>query len=505
MGILSRLVARRADRFMRSLETGRYTDDLAKGDRLAYAREHWPEDQYPTLYKDIPDDIRRPLVWDGRLLDGDDAGWLMWRHLSPEIVREALIGSGEKAIRFASILTAIMLVCWVQVLLPFRLNLGLATELFTSSMPLFAKILALGSYVATSLAMGYALAFVYRLAGGGNPLARARCFKAAFLVVYLVSWVGTSALQTVVMSAGVPSDLLGLSPSSALLTMQQAGNSVLERSGVPYPAWAEEVGDWTPVAWYYVAVFLSYVARVPGLIGALLAAVILFAASSYALWSFGFWRTLRTWTHETGAPYAVPTRDALLFWKSKADGRRDTEYRAYARQVEDAAGRLATSPLIPVGTATGVLRARGDMKAPVRGQLVAYDGESIRNHTLVLGDTGSGKTRDVLRPLFKRIMSAAWGDTHKIGAYVTDGKGTLWRDLLPLVADRSDVIVIGTGEGHYGVDLLAGMSPLEVASTFKSVGGQVGGSSGKDEFWTESASLLIMHAATIAAILEGRD
>jgi hypothetical protein len=211
---------------------------------------------------------------------------------------------------------------------------------------------------------------------------------------------------------------------------------------------------------------------------------------------------LAAWWQEASSALATPTRDSGVVYKHRADIRQ-AEYQAYTRQAENASVRLASQPIIAVGTATGVFRARGDMEAPAIGQLVALDGETIRQHTLALGETGSGKTRLVMRPMFGRVMGADWGDDHRIGAYVTDGKGTLYKSLMdsPAIADRNDVIVVGTGDGMAGVDLLRGMSPLEVSSTLKAVSGQVMGAS-KDAFWPEMASLLMLHAATIAQVLD---
>lgn len=357
------------------------------------ARFMWPESQWPTLYKDIPEDIRRPVVWDGRLLGGQSVTWLAWRHFSAELLSDLAERSGFAARR--------------------------------ASFILFAGMIA------------------------------------------LIVW------------------------------------SLWDQNGGTYPMWAEQTGAFMPIAAYYVRETLAILANaLNSVVYAALAALLAFPA----FWVFGFWRALKAWWQEASDPLTVPTRDALLIWKSRADIR-PAEYRAYCRQVEDASTRLADMPLIAVGKATGTLRARGDMEAPNAGQMVAFDGESIRQHVLILGGTGVGKTRLAVRPLFERIMAADWGvdqDTgiaHKTGAYVTDGKGTLWSDVRKKVSHRDDVLIVGTGIDHHGVDLLAGMTPLEVATTFKAVSGQVAGKPA-DDFWPESASGRLMHAAAIALVLD---
>lgn len=365
-----------------------HRDPLVAGDRLAAAKVMWPEGQWPTLYRDIPADIRRPVVWDGRLYGGTSVTWLAWRHFSPALLVELAERSGYAARR--------------------------------ASLIMFAGMIA--------------------------------------LIVY---------------------------------SMWSYGG------GVEYPAWAERIGATMPIVTYYIRETLSILASATNsVVYAALAALLAFPA----FWVFGFWRSLKAWWHTASEPLTTPTRDALLIWKSRADIR-PAEYRAYCRQVEDASTRLAGMPLIAVGKATGTLRARGDMESPTAGQTVAFDGESIRQHVLILGGTGVGKTRLAVRPLFERIMGADWGQGHRTGAYVTDGKGTLWRDVLPALEGRDDVAIVGTGPGHFGVDLLAGMTPLEVASTFKAVSGQVAGRP-SDDFWPESASGRLMHAAAIALVIE---
>ncbi len=371
----------------------RHKDPLLRGDLPAYAAAEYPPEDYPTAWTDIPADLRRPLVWDGRLLNGRHVAELAKVHMTDEVVTEAVARSGIRA---------------------FWLAIGAA---------LFVAVLLYG-----------------------------RQF-------FAMLWHG-----------------IGLTP---------------------YPTWAAEAGVWLPIVSWYALVTIERAWLLGGLILQFgLALALLFPA----MWFFGFGAAMTRFWNRVSAPLRRPTRDALMLWKANLPTRA-LQYRAYCREVEQATGRLADQPFIPVGTATGTVRSRGDMEAPTGGQIVGFDGESIRQHSLVLGGTGSGKTRLVIRPLFDRIMSAAWGAGHRIGAYVTDGKGTLWRDLMPFVADRKDVAILGTGADHAGVDLVKGMSPLEVATTFKAVSGQVAGKP-SDDFWPESASLLLMHAAIVARALD---
>ncbi|ANL74261.1 type IV secretion system DNA-binding domain-containing protein (plasmid) [Rhizobium phaseoli] len=267
-------------------------------------------------------------------------------------------------------------------------------------------------------------------------------------------------------------------------------------SHTPFPDWAWDNGAILPVmAWCLLTVLerLAFIFNIAIVSGLGLIAFPLF-------WFFAFAAAMNSAWQSASANYRVATRDSEVFFKSNFLSRQN-QYKAYCREVENACHRLKDQPIIPVGEATGLIRGRGDMEAPDRGTIVSYDGESIRQHTLILGGTGSGKTRLVIRPLFRRIMEANWGASHKIGAYVTDGKGTLWRDLKPVVSERKDIAILGTHPDHSGLDLCQGMTPLEISTTFKAVSGQIQGAS-KDDFWPESASLLLMHSAALARALE---
>jgi hypothetical protein len=358
---------------------------LLRGDVLAYAEQSFPRDRFPTMWKRIPADLRRSVLWDGRLLNGAYPAELAKKWMTDEVVAEIAVKSAIRAMKFTVILTVL-----------------------------------------------FALIGILPKAGFG-----------------------------------------GVGPS--------------------YPQWAADAGVWLPIIGYYIAATIEqFGGMIVGLLTAATPPLLLFPI----LWLSGFSAGMRGVWEQASEPYRDPTRDTALFWKSNA-ATREMQYLAYCREVEQATTRLADQPVIPVGKASGMIRARGDNEAPSRGQIVGFDGESIRQHLLVLGGTGSGKTRLIMRPLFRRLMNAAWGEGHKIGAYVTDGKGTLWRDLQKAVAHREDVRILGTDAGQFGIDLVQGMSPLEVSTTFKAVSGQVAGKP-SDDFWPESASLLLMHAATIA-------
>lgn len=266
-----------------------------------------------------------------------------------------------------------------------------------------------------------------------------------------------------------------------------------------YPAWAAESGVWLPVAAWYV---LTVTERVGGLLGAvsvstamLLPLLLLFPV----MWWWGFLALCERMWRKYSIPYRMPTADTQHFWKERVADR-IKDYDAYKGMVAEAL-RIADKPLIPVGRATGLTDARGDNFAPLQDQIVCFDGDSLGQHVLILGRTGAQKTRLAFTPLFKWVVSDIWG-SHKKGAYVTDGKATLWRELMPHVAHRKDVKVIGVEPGQHGIDLIRGMSPTEVSAMFEAVDGQGSAKSSEGDFWSVSASDAILKAAQVAYVLD---
>ncbi|MGO7821163.1 type IV secretory system conjugative DNA transfer family protein [Rhizobium ruizarguesonis] len=218
---------------------------------------------------------------------------------------------------------------------------------------------------------------------------------------------------------------------------------------------------------------------------------------------FAFLEGMKTLWNSVSYNMRRPTMDALV---ADFNGtRRDEQYEAYNDLVADTADRLGEYPVIPLGVSTGAMAAAGVAGAPSKGTLLSIDGHSVMRHMIVFGRTGTGKTRLVLQPLFRRlVIDAVWPEGHKAGAYVTDGKGVLWQELLAFCGRRrSEVKIIGTEEGHYGVDLVAGMSPPQIAEALLAVGAQMGGSgSGKDKFWVDKAVAIIKRTAWIALAID---
>lgn len=266
-----------------------------------------------------------------------------------------------------------------------------------------------------------------------------------------------------------------------------------------YPTWATARHLILPqMGWYVDAVITTVLSAGWVLAIGLVGSIILTPAFGF----FTFWNAVRAHFAKASSALATPTRDSLVVYKHRADIR-ETEQRAYAEQVNLALAN-PNVPVIPVGEATGMAFARGSSRSLLKGSVMSVDGYSIRQHVLAFGGTGEGKTELFLKPMTRRVLSANWQEGMTMGAYITDGKGVLYKDIItiPEIQSRaSEIKVLGTEPGHYGVNIVEGMTPLQTSTMFTTVNRQVFGE-GADKFWTEQASIAFYHGAVIGDALE---
>lgn len=366
---------------------------LLNGD-LVTAGERWfPREQHPSMWLKIPQDMKRSLLWHGKLIDGSSPAYLCQDKMTDPVAAYILAQAMKKAFKYTTIL---------------------ASGVAALSLPVF----------------GYALdtlpAFPTWAIDSGSYFAA-------------VTWIASAAASmawtfaSVVISNGWPLALL-------------------------FPVFA----------WY------------------------------------AFWDGLQTFWDSVSNDMRRPTLDALAFWDHQAQ-RRGEEYTAYQHVVSDIDKRLKFMPFFPFGVSTGMMAANGVSNAPLKGAYLGYDGDSARRHTMIFGDTGTGKTRLVLEPLYvNMVVNSEWPDGHKIGAYITDGKGVLWKDLYKHSGRRKDEVrIVGVGADHYGIDLLKGMTPPQVSEAILGVAQQMGkGSGGKDDFWIKKGASIIKNNAYLALAME---
>jgi TraM recognition site of TraD and TraG len=204
---------------------------------------------------------------------------------------------------------------------------------------------------------------------------------------------------------------------------------------------------------------------------------------------------LRNWHLRKAAPYEWQSKDADVRWAYRTEAR-NLARRTYRQQVLQATEYLRNAPCFLIGQATGMLRARGDLTAPSPAQPLRLDQESLFQHLLVFGGTGEGKTTALLKPLIRQLLRQK-----HYGMYVCDAKGVLWNDVAAVARSErpgAEPIVIGTGPNQFGVNLLAGLTPTQVAGTLRSVMTQVSGDGSGDSFWPDMAANVMRNVLSVA-------
>lgn len=393
---------------------GDNADPLKAGDLEAVAQQRYPKERYPHLWMtDIPEDLERPLVIDGRLPDGSSPA-----SLAPAFVDTELVGQAYRRAVLAGL---------------FWLAAGLAI-------------------------------WQPQLYFGGVAEAPAR---------------GAGQAST----AGVQlyEDVWDQATQKAKLTEQaELQTQVLENRRAAIAASAPN-GTLTVLA-FAMLVFL------------------------------GTWRGLvRDAAQQKIEPLRRQNKESVLTWKYRLP-ERDMQYRAYLAQLQ-VIKDFDHSPVVDLGHASGMFRFRGQLSAPEKGQPMRYSLTDMAQHTLLLGGTGEGKTRTIIKPVVAQLLAlrAQAKDKRAISFYCTDGKAVLWRDIKETAekaGQGEDVRVIGcdADRGEYGVDLMEGVEPQLLADIVASVMRQVSASAGDaSDFWPAMASDLIRNSAVIARAWECTD
>ncbi|MBP2563313.1 hypothetical protein J2857_006112 [Neorhizobium galegae] len=77
-----------------------------KGDRWAFASEIVPFSHYPSAWYRTPADLVRPPLWDGKLINGEDAATLAWTQVDDDVISTLLAKAGRQALKLSAILAA---------------------------------------------------------------------------------------------------------------------------------------------------------------------------------------------------------------------------------------------------------------------------------------------------------------------------------------------------------------------------------------------------------------
>lgn len=140
------------------------------------------------------------------------------------------------------------------------------------------------------------------------------------------------------------------------------------------------------------------------------------------------------------------------------------------------------STFLELGKSTGTFFSKGDLFAPSEPDMAfGMSANDLSTHLLVLGDTGTGKTSGVLRPLLK-----GWSGSKEGGIVVLDGKGSLPAE----IADLPSFRLISPDNDSFNP--IENLSPDEIADTFLEMFGE-----GDDDIWPKAATKKIRAAAII--------
>jgi hypothetical protein len=118
--------------------------------------------------------------------------------------------------------------------------------------------------------------------------------------------------------------------------------------------------------------------------------------------------------------------------------------------------RDAKTVVIELGETTGQM-ADGLAEAGLRaGQILRIVGRDLCVHTLILGETGRGKTTNALIPILHQALAQG------CGAVIGNAKGNFHRIVLALGEQTGrDIRVIGIGADAEAVNLCEGMTPAQ--------------------------------------------
>jgi hypothetical protein len=408
--------------------------------RREYAEMIAPPARFPTLYADVPEDLRRSIVSDGRLVNGDaPATRLAGATLDAAFVARAWESSVTVAIKagYLALLAGIVL----------------------------AFAAAFGASMLSGVAQGMnemEMPVANDAPGGmGGSLAMDRYTAAA---QYGDIW-SDQDLQAIAEKVNVTDGSIATAFAAASKTEAFVGS------------------------------LLKFV-----LLGA--AAALMSAAVARFIWIGRFRFLVFNAANAAVVGLRQSWREALQRWRWRLVDR-DLEAQAFADQVHFAT-RIDKSPLIELGESLGQLEFRGHLLAPQQGTPVRMSVVDMMQHVSVTGSSGEGKSRSVYVPLVRQLLALrqkgypvaiyATDDKGAIGADIIDA--AIAAKLPP-----EDVLVLGTGPNDWRVDLLDGLEPIEFSDIVKSVAKQAGGDGG-DDFWPEMASDLLLNVATILQAAE---
>lgn len=199
-----------------------------------------------------------------------------------------------------------------------------------------------------------------------------------------------------------------------------------------------------------------------------------------------------------------PTKDSKVLYRKMLSSL--TPYLdAWFKQLKDAE-RYKKMGLakISYGVSTGEFRARGLLTGLEAGTAIEQNIADAFMNIVVMGGTGAGKTEGMIKPYVRQLLiHRRNGTIGKFGFYVTDAKGVLWVDIKQIAMeegfDEKDIVVIGCGNGQYGVNTLKGIAPEMVSALIKAIMSMMsgGGKNNGNSFYDSMSATVVSHAASI--------
>jgi TraM recognition site of TraD and TraG len=301
-----------------------------------------------------------------------------------------------------------------------------------------------------------------------------------------------SAVNVALTMAGIAFILLLLVHLHSIYAVVRQSSTALGGGGMPAEQWPGAAPARIPGWWVFTATFAVVFSTFARGLGDLLTYL---PGTAVACLGLALLMLLHQWHRQKSAPYEWQSKDADVRWAFRSETR-NLARTTYREQVLQATEYLKDAPCFLVGHASGILRARGDLSAPASAQPMSLDREALFQHLLVFGGTGEGKTTALLKPLMRQILRQP-----AYGLYVCDAKGVLWHDAAAIAHEErpgAELIVLGTGQGQSGVDLLAGLTPTQVAATLRSVLAQLSGGHNGDSFWPDMAANVLRNVLSVA-------
>jgi len=429
----------------------------ARGRLREYAERIAPSSLYPYLYADVPEDLHKSIVVDGRLVNGQEPGkYLAGLSVDEKLVKAVWADATEFSARSV----------YISTVLGISIAFALATLHFNHFVPQKYK----GTSEQVSLFKGaYERADIEKMSASTRAVAMNQ--MAEFIDVWSLSdfTSGWAANYSVTADAGKNSEKKNSDDGSVSYIEAGAFTLVYFGSQLILVALLSCFIAWNMFRFMHISRFTRLILDLSG---------------------------------RSVMPARMNWREGIVRWRLRA-AEIVMHLEAYADQVYFAT-KIDRSPVFKLGRSLGLLDARGHLLGVEETKPICMSVVDMLQHIEVLGGSGEGKSRDFYIPLVKWLLDLR-KQGYPIAIYATDDKGAIGADILAAAMEvglpEDDVLCIGTGDNDYRVDLLDGLNPKEFGDILRSVVSQTGGAS-TDSFWDVSSADLAEQVAWVMKAYE---